>query len=159
MRYVVPNARKKTAEPIAALIGKTIDPVIRARGLARADLIAWWPEIVGAAYADVTVPDRIRWPKDGSPAVLFVRCDPASALPLEYERENVRQRLNGFLGFPAIGEVRILQFPLRRDQPKTDDIPDPDPKRAEALARRIGDADDPLNAALLRLGLQILARS
>ena len=152
------TARKSTARPIAALIGKLIDPVIRKRGLARADLLAWWPEIVGEAYADVTLPDRIRWPKDGSAAVLFIRCDPAAALPLEYERESVRQRLNGFLGFPAIGEVRILQHPVRRVKPEPGE-PEPDPERLKALARRLGDTDDPLNAALLALGRQIIARS
>lgn len=153
------NTRMRTAQPIAALIGKMIDPVIRARGLARADLLAWWPEIVGAAYADVTVPDRIRWPKDGSAAALFIRCDPAFSLTLDYERENIRQRLNGFLGFPAVGEIRILQYPLRRQLPAGERPPEPDPQRAEDLARKIGDTDDPLNASLLRLGLHILARS
>ena len=153
------RARRKSAQPIAALIGKTIDPVIRARGLARADLLAWWPEIVGEAYSDVTVPDRIRWPKDGSAAVLYIRCDPASALPLEYERENVRQRLNGFLGFPAVGEVRVLQYPLRHDQAEKQKRAEVDPQRAEDMAHRIGDTDDPLNAALLKLGLQILSRT
>jgi hypothetical protein len=153
------SQRKSPARPIAALIGKTIDPVIRKRGLARADLLAWWPEIVGADYADVTVPDRIRWPKDGSPAVLFVRCDPAHALPLEYERETVRQRLNGFLGFPAIGEVRILQHPLRKPADAGDKPAEPDPHRVEALAERLCDVDEPLNAALLELGRRIIARS
>ena len=153
------SERKSPAKPIAALIGKTIDPVIRKRGLAKADLLAWWPEIVGADYADATVPDRIRWPKDGSPAVLFVRCDPALALPLEYERETVRQRLNGFLGFPAIGEVRILQHPLRKSKKTGDRDPEPDPKRLGALAERLGDLDDPLNASLMALGRRIIARS
>ncbi len=150
--------RKSSARPIASLIGKTIDPVIRKRGLAKAELLAWWPEIVGADYADATMPDRIRWPKDGSAAVLFVRCDPAFALPLEYEREAVRQRLNGFLGFPAIGEVRILQHPLRKAK-DVEKPPEPDPQKLDDLARRLGDCEEPLNASLLALGRQILARS
>ena len=153
------SERKSSAKPIAALIGKTIDPVIRKRGLARADLLAWWPEIVGADYAEATMPDRIRWPKDGSPAVLFVRCDPALALPLEYERESVRQRLNGFLGFPAIGEVRILQHPLRKGEKPENREVEPDAEKIEALAERLGDLDEPLGASLMALGRQIIARS
>lgn len=151
-------ARKSPAKPIAALIGKSIDPVIRKRGLAKADLLAWWPDIVGADYAGVTVPDRIRWAKDGSAAVLFVRCDPAFALPLEYEREAVRQRLNGFLGFSAIGEVRIVQHPMRQPE-KAKPQAEPDAQKMADLARRIGDPDDPLNASLLALGRQVLSRS
>lgn len=151
--------QKSRAKPVAALIGKAIDPVIRKRGLARADLISWWPDIVGAAYADATVPDRIRWPKDGSPAVLFIRCDPALALPLEYEREAVRQRLNGFLGFPAVGEVRILQHPVRRADDENRPQPEPDPQKIRDLADRLGDMDRPLRDALMALGRYIIARS
>ena len=91
--------------------------------------------------------------------MLFIRCDPAFALSLDYEREPIRQRLNGFLGFPAVGAVRILQFPLRREDRNAQPAPAADPERAEKLAGRIGDTDDPLNASLLRLGLSIIARS
>ncbi len=154
------SARQKSrAKPVAALIGKAIDPVIRTRGLARADLIAWWPDIVGAAYAEATVPDRIRWPKDGSPAVLFIRCDPALALPLEYEREAVRQRLNGFLGFPAVGEVRILQYPVGRAGETKKPEPEPDPQKIRDLSDRLGEMDRPLRDALMALGRNIIARS
>jgi hypothetical protein len=152
-------AQKSKARPVAALIGKAIDPVIRKRGLARADLIAWWPDIVGAAYAEATVPDRIRWPKDGSPAVLFIRCDPALALPLEYEREAVRQRLNGFLGFPAVGEVRIVQHPVGHATEKKMPEPEPDPQKIRALSDRLGDLDQPLRDSLMALGRNIIARS
>ncbi len=153
------SQQKSRAKPIAALIGKAIDPVVRKRGLARADLVAWWPDIVGPAYAEATVPDRIRWPKDGSPAVLFIRCDPALALPLEYEREAVRQRLNGFLGFPAVGEVRILQHPLRRTSDEKKPQPEPDPQRIRELSDRLGEMDRPLRDALMALGRNIIARS
>lgn len=152
-------AQNSKAKPIAALIGKAIDPVIRKRGLARADLISWWPDIVGPGYAGATVPDRIRWPKDGSPAVLFIRCDPALALPLEYEREAVRQRLNGFLGFPAVGEVRILQYPVNGASKKNKAQPEPDPQKMRALSDRLGDLDRPLRDSLMALGRNIIARS
>ena len=62
---------------VAELIGATLDPIARKRGLARAELISWWPDIVGEAYAGRTVPERIRWPRDGTAATLFVRCDPS----------------------------------------------------------------------------------
>jgi len=153
------SQQKSRAKPIAALIGKAIDPVVRKRGLARTDIVAWWPDIVGPAYAEATVPDRIRWPKDGSPAVLFIRCDPALALPLEYEREAVRQRLNGFLGFPAVGEVRILQHPLRHAADEKKPQPEPDPQRIRELSDRLGEMDQPLRDALMALGRNIIARS
>src|SRR5687768_2329362 len=68
------------AKPVAELIGKTLDPLMRKRGLARAELLSWWPEIVGTAYAGSTAPEKIRWPRDGGAGTLVVACDPAIAL-------------------------------------------------------------------------------
>jgi hypothetical protein len=65
---------------VAELIGPALDPIVRKRGLARAEIVAWWPDIVGAAYAGVTAPERNRWPRDGKAATLVVRCDPGAGL-------------------------------------------------------------------------------
>ena len=100
---------KPRAKSLAELIGPALDPLVRKRGLARAELISWWPEIVGAAYAGRTAPERIRWPRDGKAATLIVRCDPSLALQFSYETDRVRERLNGYFGYPAVGSVRIVQ--------------------------------------------------
>src|SRR5918997_1964335 len=102
-----PNARS-----VAELISGALDPLVRKRGLARAELIAWWPDIVGPAYAGRTVPERIRWPRDGKAATLFVRCDPSLALQLAHETDRVRERLNSYFGYPAVGAVKIVQAPV-----------------------------------------------
>ena len=70
--------------------------------------MARWPDIVGAAYAGGTAPERIRWPRDGKAATLFVRCDPALALQFAHETDRVRERLNGYFGYPAVGAIRIV---------------------------------------------------
>ncbi len=100
---------KPRAKSLAELIGPALDPLVRKRGLARAELISWWPDIVGAAYAGRTAPERIRWPRDGKAATLIVRCDPSLALQFSYETDRVRERLNGYFGYPAVGAIRIVQ--------------------------------------------------
>ena len=103
---------RPAAKSVAELIGKALDPLVRKRGLARAELIAWWPDIVGAAYAGRTAPERIRWPRDGKAATLVVRCDPALALQFAHETDRVRERLNAYFGYPAVGVVKIVQQPV-----------------------------------------------
>ena len=44
---------------------------------------------------------------------LVVRCDPALALQFSYETDRVRERLNAYFGYPAVGAVRIVQQPHR----------------------------------------------
>lgn len=146
------------AKPVAELVMPTLDPVIRKRGLARAEIVAWWPDIVGEAYARLTLPERISWPRDGRAATLVIRCDPAAALQLSYELEGIRQRLNTFLGYPAVGAVRIVQRRLRPPaaEPPAAGVADP-----EAMARlegRLAGVEAGLREALLALGRAVLAR-
>lgn len=148
-----PNAR-----PVAELISGALDPLVRKRGLARAELISWWPEIVGEAYARSTSPERIRWPRGGGAAVLVVRCDPALALQFSYETDQVRERLNGYFGYPAVGAVRIVQGrigPVRTAR----QVEGPVRELPRALEDRLSGLDGPLGDSLRTLGRRVLART
>lgn len=153
-----PKSRPQ-AKSLAELIGPTLDPVLRKRGLARSELFAWWPEIVGEAYALSAAPERIRWPRGGGAAVLFVRCDPAVALHLMHERDRIRERLNGFLGYPAVAEVRIRQQPPVRASSVEAPARHADPARLAALEKQLGGVQGPLREALAELGRLVLTRS
>ena len=149
---------KPNAKPVAELIAGALDPLVRRRGLARAELISWWPDIVGAAYAGRTVPERIRWPRDGKAATLIVRCDPSLSLQLAHETDRVRERLNSYFGYPAVGAVKIVQArvgPEAANAPETDAAPE----RNAALAERLDRVEGPLKESLRALGSGILARS
>jgi hypothetical protein len=152
------QALKPIAKSLAELIAGSIDPLVKKRGLARAELLSWWPDIVGEAYAGRTVPERIRWPRDGTAAVLFIRCDPSLALQLSYETEQVRQRLNSYFGYPAVGAVRIVQHPVGDLKEKA-----PEEKREgplpQPLEERLGSFDEPLRDSLRNLARKVLART
>ena len=151
-------ASKPASKPLAELIGASIDPLVRRRGLARAELIAWWPEIVGATYAGHTAPERIRWTRDGTAATLVVRCDPALALQFAHETERVRERLNAYFGYPAVGVVRIVQRTVGRAHSEASKTP----RAAEippALQERLERFDGPLKESLSALARGVLARS
>jgi hypothetical protein len=169
-----PNARPPTrpaarpqARLVGELVGPTLDPVIRKRGLAKADILAWWPDIVGKAYAGKSRPERIRWPRasdpDGGAATLVVRCDPSVALQLAHETDQVRERLNRFLGFQAVGVVRIVQHPIAPEPGKrpetTPQSRTADPARLAKLEARLKPLDEPLAQSLKALGRNVLARS
>jgi hypothetical protein len=53
------------AKTLAELIGPALHPVLRKRGLARTELFAWWPEIVGEAFAGWLM-------RSGSPAASHI---------------------------------------------------------------------------------------
>lgn len=153
----MPHPSRPRAKPVAELIGGTLDPIVRKRGLARAELLAWWPDIVGAVYAGRTVPERIRWARDGKAATLVVCCDPSVALQFQHETDRVRERLNSYFGYPAVGAVKIVQRRIGAEERKPKPLPEHD--ISEAVKNRIDRFDGPLRDSLRALARSVLARS
>lgn len=155
------NGGKREAQAIGALIGGVIEPVCAKRGFATADLIGAWDEIVGPRYAGATQPEKIVWPRRDSAsaksATLVVRVDAGMAIYLQHEIGLVLQRINSFLGFEAIGTLRIIQGPVERPRAPTRPA---EPSVSPAAARAIGESlaeveSETLRAALERLGRQV----
>ena len=148
---------RPAAKPLSELIGKTLDPLLRKRGLASAELLSWWPDIVGAAYAANTAPEKIRWPRDGGAGTLFVACDPALALQFSYEADRVRERLNGFFGYAAIGSVRIVQKRIVEAPAEPAGTPTP-AEIPPPLEEKLREMDAPLRDSFRELARAVLAR-
>ena len=149
--------------PVGDIVGGVIDPVLRRRAGISMGLVNSWEEIVGPRLASHTRPEKIAWPRQRNeddpfePAVLHIACEGFAALALQHETGEVIARVNGFLGFAAIGRVRIVQKPVRTAERSRRPAPRP---LSEAEGRRLaqtvsGIEDDGLRAALARLGASI----
>ncbi len=156
--------KRRGPVPLTALVGKIIDPVIAARGFANGDLLASWPEIVGAAFAGWTEPERIVWPrgvagKEPPAGVLYLKADGPRAIYVQHELPQIIERVNRYLGYGAIAQVRIVQKPVAvRRKAVRASVPPLTPASESALSGRLaGLGDDPLRQALDRLGRGVLA--
>ena len=160
------SANKPRRGPVilTELVGKVLAPMASAHGLALAHLITAWPEIVGARYAGCTRPDKIIWPRGrsggeraGEPALLVLKVDGPRAVLVQHESSQIIEKVNSFLGYGAIGQLRIVQGPVGSPNRAA---PAMQPLGAEAenqLAGRLsGVRDDGLRAALDRLGRGVL---
>ena len=150
---------------LSELVGKALAPFATRRGVAAADLAAAWPTIIGSRFADCTRPEKIVWPRgdanEGKPAVLIVRIDGPRAVLFQHETGQVVERVNAFLGYAAIGQVRIVQGPVaaaakevRKATPSL--APDTEAHLVVTVAKVEG---EPLRAALERLGRGVLGDS
>jgi hypothetical protein len=157
--------RRRGAVALAELVGKVLAPVTAKRGFATADLLAAWPEIVGPRYADCTRPERVSWPRGEEaarkPGLLVLRVDGPRAIFVQHEAGQIIERVNGFLGYAAIGQMRIVQGPVG---PRTPAPPAPArelrPVEEMRLAATVaGVADEDLREALARLGRGVLTQS
>ncbi|WP_189435372.1 DUF721 domain-containing protein [Pseudovibrio japonicus] len=163
------RAPRRSNHQLSELIGKTMHPVARKRGFASADLLAAWPELVGKQYHGKVQPGRLIWPRtkstDGEPvaepATLLVHTDGATALFFTHEAPQLRDRINAFLGWNAVGRIKVVQRPVLRSKKTT---PKPLRELSEIENRRIEQkvadvSDERLKSALEKLGKCIVARS
>ena len=93
-------------------------------GFSTTSLLTEWSSIVGQEVADVTRPEQIKWPRlrnvadetgtfSDRGATLVLRVEAARALDIEYRRSQIIGRINSHFGYGAIGDLRIIQGPIR----------------------------------------------
>lgn len=162
-----PGPSPRGPKPVADLVVELMKPAARKRGFATVDLVAYWADIVGQAYADCTRPEKLSWPKrleDGGeqgfePATLTVACEGSRALLFQHEAAEIARRINAVFGFQAVGRIRIVQKPLSRiDVPRAPRLRELTPAESRRLSGSLdGIEDDGLKAALERLGRAVLA--
>ena len=152
---------------VSDLATEILDPVLRKRAGISIGLVQSWEEIAGPRLAEHSRPEKIQWPRrmheddPFEPAVLVVACEGSAALYLQHETSEIIGRVNAFLGFTAIGRIRIVQKPLTTGAAK----PKPglralSPDEKARLAGTVGKIeDDGLRASLERLGATILGTS
>ena len=142
-----------------------LDPLMRKRAGISIDLVQSWEEIVGERLATSTRPERIAWPRRAheddpfEPATLIIACEGAAALRLQHETAEVIGRVNSFLGFAAIGRIKIVQKAVNdgaRQKPKPlRPLTAPETDRLSTLTTEI--EDEGLREALQRLGGSVMA--
>ncbi|MGE0282763.1 MAG: DUF721 domain-containing protein [Rhizobiaceae bacterium] len=157
------NAPRGNPVAVSDLASQILDPVLRRRAGMSVALVQSWEEIVGPRLAQTSRPEKIQWPRRGDdgpfePAVLVIACEGLAALHVQHETSEIIARANAFLGFGAIGRVRIVQKPVYVDQ-----APRKVPPRKltgseqDKLARMVDGVEDAgLRESLERLGATIL---
>jgi hypothetical protein len=124
-------------------------------GFAEADVVANWEAIVGSDLAEVSAPERIRWPRAAGEeaqkqgGTLIIRAAPGRALELQHEAYRITTRINSFFGYGAIAAIKVVQaqaLPKRRG--KAPPLPE-----KPVCEQELASLDDgPLKTALERLG-------
>ncbi len=159
-----PFNRKHWSRPLADLVGPCLTPALGKFGFGEADLLLFWPEIVGARLASRCEPIRLNWPQRTASraaqdaATLVVRVEGAFAVELQHEIPVVIDRINTHFGWRCVGRVTLRQGPMAPAAParrRLDPPAEPAVRRARDLTSGIEEAD--LRAALMRLGSRVLS--
>lgn len=155
--------QRKGAFQIAEAANRLIDPVLQRKAGISTALIGSWDEIAGSDFADCTRPERITWPRRNAdrqgeaggmePGVLTIACEGARALFLSHAQGELIQRINGFFGFPAIRQIKIVQKPVAIQTRQRRRLRPLSASEKSHVAELTADIEnDALKAALERLG-------
>jgi hypothetical protein len=156
------------ARPLSDLVRPALADALKAQGFAAGDILRFWPEIAGERLAGVTVPIRLIWPPrpkaappdaPRQPATLVLKVESAFALEVEMAAAQIIERVNAMHGWRCVGKIRLRQGPVRDEATAGGRAAcELDPAAAGALKSSLaGIADEPLRAALERLGRSVLA--
>lgn len=157
------------ARSVGHFMAEVTRPVFEKFGFQRAALLTDWESIIGEPLCHFTAPEQIKWPQrrdaevdaeqagQRSGATLVIRVEGPAALEVQHQAPQIIERINGYFGFRAVGDIRILQAPLvRKASEKAVRRYDLDaPIDREAVIRGV---DDQLETALKRLWRGIQSR-
>ncbi len=132
-----------------------LDPAARRRGLAAARLLTEWAALVGPELAARCQPIRLA----GEPgrAILHLHVAGSAALELQHSEPQLLQRINHFLGFPAVVRLKLIQAPIGRQ--RLQPVPPPPPPLSESERAAIDVALQPVEDPALRAALAALGET
>lgn len=102
--------RRARAEPVGRDITYAARNAFARAGFADPTLVLRWAEIAGAETARIARP--IKFSEGPSGGVLTLKAEPAAALFLQHESRSLCERINAYLGRPAVAKLRFVQGTL-----------------------------------------------
>ena len=154
--------RSGSLRPVAALLPKLTKKALGKHGFSSAGLIERWDSIVGGDLAGLCRPEKLSFPvgkRDGG--TLRVRADGGAALELQHLAPQIVERINVFLGYRAVAQLKLVNGPVAARRTAAVEKP-PRPshevtRQTAALEQRLtGIGDDGLRDSLRRLGAEVL---
>lgn len=142
-----PPKRRARAEPVGRDTSLAARAAFARAGFSDPTLILRWADIAGPDTARLARPVKLTEGPSGG--VLTLKAEPAAALFLQHESRSLCERINAFLGRPAVAKLQFVQgsltLPAAPPKPrKPSEPPATDPARA-------WHGPEPLGNALLNL--------
>jgi hypothetical protein len=102
--------RRGRADSVAPDIGRVAMSAFARAGFTDPTLVLRWDEIAGPEVARLARP--LRFSERPSGGVLTLKAEPGTALFLGHETRALCERINAYLGRPAVAKLKFSQGPL-----------------------------------------------
>lgn len=155
-------SRKGTykTKSIAEAVKGASNRAFRRYGFSQREIVARWPDIVGPALADCSLPERLTFPRDekrgGS---LYIRVQGSMAPELQHFEPMVIERINSYYGYQAVERFVYRHGPVPIRTRKTKRLPPEltDSQKKELEGQLEGVTNPELYKALYRLGSEVVS--
>ena len=146
-----PPQRRNWVSPVAPEVSKSAQAAFARAGFTDPTLVLRWDEIAGPETARLARP--VRFSEGPHGGVLTLKAEPAAALVLQHETRPLCERINAYLGRPAVARLKFVQGSLAPRPPAPAHRPRPGPLAPSDPAQKYEGPEG------LREALQNLARA
>ena len=165
------QSRKRYRGPrqLSEFTPKALSSAAAKLGFGESDIILHWTDIAGERLAEVSEPQRLRWPVQPAnrqpgvnpePAALVLQVEGAFAIEFQHLAPILIERINTRLGWRCVGRILLRQGPIRRRPKGRGRIPAPTAEAISMASQHTRDIkSDALREALNRLGARMPAAS
>lgn len=128
-----PGPRRNWSAPVGQDGRALAASAFARKGFADPTLVLRWSEIVGVEVARIAVPIKLSEGPNGG--TLTLKAEPGASLFLQHETPALCERINAYLGRPAVSRLRFVQGPLQAGPshappgPRPGRVTDGDPAR------------------------------
>ena len=158
--------QRRGFRPLADPAAGVLDPVLRKRAGITIELVQAWEEVVGPGVGEQSRPLKLLWPRRAheddpfQPATLVIACQGFTAMRIQHETSEIISRVNAFLGFAAVGRIKIEQKPVTQPVARKRALPPVSAETARKISHTVEPIEDQgLREALRRLGESIHAQA
>ena len=117
--------RRNWVSPVAPDISRSAQAAFVRAGFTDPTLVTRWDEIAGPETARLARP--VRFTEGPQGGVLTLKAEPAAALFLQHETRSLCERINAYLGRPAVARLKFVQGTLAPRPPAPPHRPRPGP--------------------------------
>ena len=114
MHHKQNNKESKTyvqgLRPFGNTLPRGVKGILKKNGYNYSEIINKWNMLVGKDISECSYPKSIKMTKVNEKAILVIAVDRGNEIEVEYSKNEIINKINGYFGYRLINEIRLQTF-------------------------------------------------
>ena len=145
MHYKQNNKESKTyvqgLRPFGNTLPRGIKGILKKNGYNYSEIISKWNLLVGRDISNCCYPKSIKMTRGNKSGTLILSVERGNEINVEYSKNEIINKVNGYFGYKLIGEIRLQTFNSAIIKEKKKNILDKSSKKFEKKINEIKNKD------------------